>query len=310
MITELARALARDRRTRKYVRERPGALKRPRASPRRPRAPLLLVTVLTMTLPSIWVGDSVVSAMPLGATWVRPGPPPVVANCRVPGVMCIAVNQSSRLDITQSNLIIDGQGRTAPGITVNASNVTVQNFRFTNCANNCVWVQGDNITVRNNSISQVYWDGDDIDAMRFFGNNIRILYNTAYDILKGAENGAHIDCAQTWASPSTRSSSNILIEGNYCSDPHFDQCLMAEGPDSTDGGGGGSGDSQIWAVRGNFYSCHAWQTIAFRDIDRAAIENNIFHGTGQKAIQLADDSAHVTIRNNVLGPGYKALVGE
>jgi parallel beta helix pectate lyase-like protein len=271
---------------------------------------LVLLAAVAMVLPSIWLGDSVVTAPRVGATWVRPLAAPVPASCGGSGVICITTNRSTRLDINQSNVIVDGLGHTVPGIRITGNNVTVQNFRVINAEQTGIRVEGDGITVRNNDISQVSYGTDDIDAIRFFGDDIRILDNSMYDIVKGEKFDAHVDCAQTWASPATGSSSNIVIEGNHCQDADFSQCLMAEGPGSTDGGGGASGVSENWTVRGNHYECHANQTIAFRDIDNAVIENNNFQGSGNKAIQLTDGSSGISIQNNILGPGYRSLVGD
>jgi hypothetical protein len=270
----------------------------------------VLVATLAMILPSMALGDSAMTAMRVGPEWLRPVALSVRADCGSSRVICITENQGSRLDVERSDIIVDGLGHTVPGIRVEADNVTIQNFRVTAAASTGIWVRGDGITVRNNDITQVYYDGDDVDAMRFFGDHINILYNAAYDIVMGDKGDAHVDCAQTWASPTYGSSSDILIEGNECWGPEFDQCLMAEGPDSTDGGGGGSGDSRRWTVRGNYYECHANQTIAFRDIDDALIEDNNFQGAGNKAIQLTDGSDDVTIRGNTLGPAYGSLVGD
>ncbi|MGH3587911.1 MAG: hypothetical protein ACRDQ0_16495, partial [Pseudonocardia sp.] len=214
---------------------------------------MALLAVAAMALPLIWPGSSADPALRADTTWVRPFAPAAQADCAAAGVVCITSNRSSRLEITESNVVVDGQGHTVPGISVVGDNVTIQNFRVVDAEQTGIRVEGDGITVRNNDITQVSYGTDDLDALRFFGNDITIQYNAMFDIVKGEKLDAHVDCTQTWASESTRSSSNVLIEGNHCEDPEFAQCLMAEGPDSTDGGGGATGDSRNWTVRGNFY---------------------------------------------------------
>jgi Right handed beta helix region len=260
-----------------------------------------VVAVLALILPSMWVGS----------TWAHASHPALSAYCSAGNVVCITSDRPSRMDVTASNRIYDGQGHTVPGITVNADNVTVQNFRFTNCAGNCVWIKGTGNTVQDNHISQVYYAGDDIDGLRFFGNDTKILRNTFRDILKGPKNDAHLDCMQTYATPSAGGgSSNVVIEGNDCRDPAFHQCLMVEGPGSTDGGGGGGGATRNWVIRGNYFQCYANQTIALRDAHDAVVQHNHFAGRGNKAVQQADGTSGITISNNVLGSGYRNLTGD
>jgi Right handed beta helix region len=278
-------------------------------APRRRRFPILLsvLAVGALLLPSPWIGEAMATGTDL-ARWSQPIAP---ANCAAPNVVCMTGDSTSRIDVTTSDRIYDGRGFSSVGITVNASNVTIQNFNFTNCASHCVWVKGTGNVVQDNTISQVYYDGDDIDGLRFFGNGTRILRNTFTNILKGDKEDAHLDCMQTWASSSTGGgSSNVQIEANHCNDGNFHQCLMVEGPGSTDGGGGGDGVTSDWMVAGNFFACHANQTIALRDVHNTIIRDNNFAGSGRKAIQQADGTSGIRIRDNILGPGYGRLTGD
>lgn len=280
---------------------------------RRRRFPVLfsVLTVAALLLPSAWAGSAVAAEPRDGPDRALRSQAAGTVDCSASNVVCMTGNSTSRINVTTSNLIYDGQGFSAVGITVNASNVTIQNFDFANCAANCVWVKGTGNVVQGNRISQVYYDGDDIDGLRFFGNGTRILRNTFTNILKGPKKDAHLDCIQTWASSSTGGgSSNVLIGGNYCNDGNFHQCLMVEGPGSTDGGGGGGGVTSNWVVASNYFACHANQTIALRDVHRTVIQSNNFAGSGRKAIQQADGTSGITIRDNVLGPGYGRLTGD
>lgn len=269
------------------------------------RAALLAVlTTVAVLLPSVWTGSAAASEVPLE-------PPAASAYCSAPGVVCITADQTSRIEVTTPNVIYDGQGHTAVGITVNADNVTVQNFDFRNCAGSCVWTKGTNNVVQDNTISQVYYAGDDIDGLRFFGDGTRILRNRFFDILKGSERDAHLDCMQTYATPSAGGgTADVVISGNHCQDRDFHQCLMVEGPGSTDGGGGGGGATRNWVVEGNFFQCYANQTIALRDAHDFVIRHNDFAGAGRKAIQQADGSSRISIRDNNLGAGYGRISGD
>ncbi|GAA5110657.1 right-handed parallel beta-helix repeat-containing protein [Pseudonocardia adelaidensis] len=281
-------------------------------SRRRPFSSLLAVlATVAFLLPALWAGTAAASEVRSASNGERLEPPAASAYCSAPGVVCITGDQTSRITVTTGNQIIDGQGHSAPGITVNADNVTVQNFTFTNCAGNCVWTEGANNAVQDNTISQVYYAGDDIDGLRFFGDGAKILRNRFFDILKGAQEDAHLDCMQTYATPRTGGgSAGAVIADNHCEDPNFHQCLMVEGPRSSDGGGGGGGVTRDWVIERNYFRCYANQTIALRDAHDFVIQNNTFAGAGRKAVQQTDGSSGITIRDNVLGSGYGRVTGD
>ncbi|GAA0925759.1 right-handed parallel beta-helix repeat-containing protein [Pseudonocardia zijingensis] len=261
-------------------------------------AVIAVLTAVGLLLPSSWAATAV----------AEPPTPPV--NCSAPNVVCMTADSTTRIEVTTPNLVVDGRGFSSVGITVNADHVTVQNFNFTNCASHCVWVKGTGNVVQDNRISQVYHDGDDIDGLRFFGDGTWILRNTFTNILKGPKRDSHLDCMQTWAGSETGASSGVVIQGNHCDDADFRQCLMVEGPGSTDGGGGGAGVTANWVVAGNYFACHANQTIALRDVHNTVIQGNHFAGSGRKAIQQTDGTSGIRLVGNVLGPGYGRLTGD
>jgi hypothetical protein len=275
-------------------------------------APLLAVlATVAFLLPSLWAATTTPSDVQLRSSGAPLEPPAASMYCSAPGVVCITSDHTSRIDVTTSNVIYDGQGHSAVGITVNANDVTIQNFNFTNCAGNCVLTRGTNNVVQDNTISQVYYAGDDIDGLRFFGNGAKILRNRFFDILKGAEKDAHLDCMQTYATPSAGGgTADAVIVGNSCQDPNFHQCLMVEGPSSTDGGGGGGGATRNWVVEGNYFQCYANQTVALRDAHDFVIQNNDFAGAGRKAVQQTDGTSGIAIRDNILGSGYGVVTGD
>jgi hypothetical protein len=275
------------------------------------RVPWWSLAAVTLMLASIGVGDATVAGLRLAEDQVRTSQPAGPADCSASNVVCLTADSTSRIDVTTSDRIYDGRGFSSVGITVNASNVVIQNFNFTNCAGNCIWTRGAGNVVQDNKISQVYYAGDDIDGLRFFGNDTKILRNQFFDILKGPTHDAHLDCMQTWADTSTGGgSSRALISGNICRDLDFHQCVMVEGPRSTDGGGGGPGVTEDWEIEANYFQCYANQTVALRDAHGFVIQYNTFAGAGNKAIQQTDGTSGITIGNNVLGPGYRRLTGD
>lgn len=277
-----------------------------RARPRRALG-AALVAALVGTVVSGLVMTSLAAASSPGAAGS--------SNCSAPNVICITEDLPSRLEITTSNVVYDGQGHSAPGARVLADDVVLKNFKFTNCAGWCVWLHGRRNVLRDNDISQVRWApevSDDIDAVRFFGDGTEILNNNVHDILVGDdEHDAHLDCMQTYATPRAGGgSSHVVISGNVCDDQHFHQCVMAEGPNSTDGGGGGGGVSKNWTIDHNWFACYANQTIKLDDIHNVNVVFNTFAGAGRKAIAIGEFSTHIRPKHNILGPGYSMLIGD
>jgi pectate lyase len=261
-----------------------------------------------------------------------PGRRPVTSSCTVqasggdvpaakPGdTVCFTGTLPKRLEIKGGGnetapVTYSGMGTAVvPGITARGSNIVLEGFVSKGAKDNGVYVAGNNITIRDNDISQVYIGDDDVDAIRFFGDGITIAHNTAHDIWANPSPGRrpHTDCMQTYTG-SEAASSNIRIEGNHCASPQFRQCLMAEGPNDDDGDGKGSGvgRSANWLVTNNHFECHApAQTIALQDIHDVTFSANDFVGTGNKAIALQKDATGATVTpDNTKGPGYKKLVG-
>jgi hypothetical protein len=200
-----------------------------------------------------------------------------------------------------------GNGSVVPGIQVRADNVVVEGFVSRGADSTGIWVQGTNITVQNNEITQVRFVGEDLDAIRFFGNGTKIIGNRVHD-LEGTEDigDSHVDCIQTFAT-SGPGSSDVLIQGNRCEGIRA-QCLMAEGPDVEDGSG--EGVSENWVFDGNFCDAHAdAQSVSVQDVQNVTISNNEMVGTGNKAFALGQGSTGVTVKDNRVGPGYGREVG-
>lgn len=258
---------------------------------------------------------------------------PVTSRCTVqasggnvpaakPGdTVCFSGALSGRLEIkgggtAEAPIVYSGMGSTTvPGITARGSHIVLEGFVSKGAQDNGIYVSGNNITVQDNDISSVSIGSDDVDALRFFGDNITIAHNYSHDIWanEGKGGAPHTDCMQTYTSDSEGASSNIRIEGNKCASPQFHQCLMAEGPhdDDGDGQGNGVGQSANWTIAGNYFECHApAQTVALQDIQNVTFTRNDFAGSGSKAIALQKRASGATVMpDNTKGPGYQELVG-
>ncbi len=223
-------------------------------------------------------------------------------------MVCVAdLRADRRLTITRGGtpdqpITYAGNGSAVGGITIAADNVIVDGYVVDRPAAPGISMTGDNITVRNNRVSDPR--GGDGDGLRFFGTHLKILHNT----ISGTSNRhGHADCMQTFASD-TPPSQHVLIEGNRC-ERIDNMCLMAEGPN--DGEGDGRGHTSDFTIRNNFCeTLVAAQNLMFEDVQDCVIEGNEFAGDPVKAIGLAIGStgAHVG-DDNVMGPRIRYLVG-
>ena len=278
-------------------------------------------------------GAAAASTAPAATDTAAPGRRPVTSKCtvqasggQVPTVkagdtVCFTGTLPNRLEIrgggtSAAPVVYSGMGTaTVPGITARGDNIILEGFVSKGASDNGIYVSGNNITVQDNDISSVNIGSDDVDAMRFFGNNITIQHNYSHDIWANETKGGapHTDCMQTYTSDSESASSNIKILDNKCASAQFHQCLMAEGPhdDDGDGQGNGVGQSANWTIAGNYFECHApAQTVALQDIQNVTFSDNNFAGSGSKAIALQKRASGATVTgDNVKGPGYRELVG-
>ena len=69
-----------------------------------------------------------------------------------------------------------------PGITARADHIVIEGFVVADADSTGIWASGTNIVVRDNDISAVNRAGDDVDAIRFFGDHITIAHNWAHDV--------------------------------------------------------------------------------------------------------------------------------
>lgn len=168
-------------------------------------------------------------------------------------------------------------------------------------------INGTSNVVSYNHITDMMWNNaltlagscGDTDAIRFFGDGHSILYNSAYGTNYNAHprpyDGAypHFDCIQTF--DNTYSSSNILVEGNYCRGMHQGMML----------GNNIRSVSSTWTIRNNvFLDIEAWCicNIAIADMH---ILNNTCHVIGDQLEPITALGNGLYCRNSAASCEFK-----
>jgi hypothetical protein len=248
------------------------------------------------------------------------GPRPVEPACRGsaddprPGdVICYRDDLDAPLEITVGGtpgepITYSGTGETTvPGIRAEADNIIIQGFVSAGAKDTGIWAAGRNVTIQDNTITQVQYTQNDLDAIRFFGDGARVLHNYAYDVEGTSDIGeSHVDCMQSFAT-SRPGSSNVVIQGNRCEGIRA-QCLMAEGPHVADGSR--EGVSRNWLFEGNYCDAYAAaQSVSVQNIQDVTITRNVMDGKGNKAFALGQEATGVTVADdNTIGPRYGRAV--
>jgi hypothetical protein len=215
--------------------------------------------------------------------------------------------QVSRSGTANAPIMVIGNGSTpVKGITVEASNVVVAGFSAVNPQAPGIEMRGNNITVRNNTVKHP--TGGDYDGLRFFGSNLKILNNTISDVSPDGS-GAHADCMQSYATdPGSPASQNVLIDGNKCQ--RIDnQCLIAEGPNSSAGDGSGQGRSANITFTNNFCDVNAGQALQIDDVQGVKVTGNTITGKPDKAFAFQNNSTGAVVAANKIAAGIGYQVG-
>jgi len=204
-------------------------------------------------------------------------------------------------------IVYSGDGSTeVPGITATADDVVIQGFVSNGADSTGIWASGRNVTVQDNTVTQVRHTDDDVDAIRFFGDGFRVLHNSVHDLEANDVGDSHVDCIQTYAT-SGPGSSHVLIQGNRCEGIRA-QCLIGEGPD--DEGGSGRGVSRNWVFDRNYCDANAKaQSVVLEDVQNVTLSNNEMVGKGNKAFALGKNATGTVVRDNRIGSGYGREVG-
>ena len=258
-----------------------------------------------------------------GAGAVRPAPVTAACTKQVDGAglqaavdaarpgdrICTRGSSAQRLKVTRSGtpqapIVLLGDGLiTIKGLSVNANNVVIGGLNLTGASAPGVELTGNGITLVNNTISAPR--GGDGDGIRFFGTNLKILHNTVSDVKN--LNGAHADCLQTFASDSP-ASQHVLIDSNRC-EKIDNQCLIAEGPNSSAGDGSGKGRSSDIVFTHNYCDSQASQAVMIDDVQNVSITSNNIIGGNEKAFAFDNKSTGAKVRGNILGLHIRFEVG-
>jgi hypothetical protein len=271
------------------------------------------------------ITEATVSGSPSGP----PPPPPTqtlgVGGVATPAGAVLVPNQNSEYTINSGGTaaapkVYDCQGNTIRGgVLIKADNVVIQNCRVD--AEQQYGIYSDNntdVTIQNNDIKGIKGPGD-LNAITFFGNGHKILYNTAIDFVIGDPGDSHTDFIQTWVSSSHPiASDDVQIRGNKAigpanpgrdnSVPSIHQFLMAEDY----GRGGNSGvdtdGMKNWIVADNEIGDSWNQAIKLDGPDNVSITRNKFVGSSTKVMEVTSASTGVKFySDNQIGPGYGSV---
>ena len=241
------------------------------------------------------------------------------------GATVATADRSGTFSITSggtasSPKVYDGGGHTITGqINIAADYVTVQNWVIRGATNSGIYSIGTGNTLQNNDIGGILSDGD-VNGITFFGDGTTIRYNIigrTVGLLSGPALGSHTDGIQTWNTSSKRSSSNVLIEGNWVTGPtdtsdpaYVHQGVQAEGKDSSDGGGGGSGVSQNWTIRGNTFRTAGNGPLNFLGMGGGIIITaNTFSGVADSIVRTGDGTPDPTFYGDNIVTGTYGATG-
>lgn len=211
----------------------------------------------------------------------------------------------------------DGGGLSLRGAGLNAHQNDVRNARRSgiNCActdstidsnvvdgtdGTGIWVSGERITVRRNTVSgSVRREAADADGVRFFGTGIRITENTVHDISATgypAGQAPHPDCFQTYTTnaPPTY---DVLISGNRCQRVD-EQCLIAAGRYGDPGVPAGH---RSITFTDNFCDVGGAQAVSLRGYPHVDIGDNTIGGPNlYRGVDLSDGSVDGAVTDNVM----------
>jgi hypothetical protein len=203
------------------------------------------------------------------------------------------------------SIVGNGKSRTK-GITVEANHVVVDGFQVLGAQAPGISIKGDGITVRNNTVDHP--TGGDADGLRFWGSSLRIVHNTITNVNPDG-GGAHADCMQTFATDSdSPASRNVLIDGNRC-DKIDNQCLIAEGPNSSAGDGSGQGQSADITFSNNYCNVGASQATQIDDVTGVKVIGNEITGKPDKAFSFQNKSTGAVVSANKVATGIGYQVG-
>ncbi|MEU1811774.1 discoidin domain-containing protein [Micromonospora aurantiaca (nom. illeg.)] len=241
-----------------------------------------------------------------------------------PGAVLVA-NQGSKYTIRSGGTatapkVYDCQGNTIRGgLVIDADNVVVQNCRVDAQQQYGIYSDNNtNVTIQNNDIKNVKAPGD-LNAITFFGNGHKILYNTAINFVTGDPGNSHTDFIQTWVSSSHPvASDDVQIRHNKAvgpanpgrqnSIPSIHQWLMVEDYGRGGNSGGNTDGMKNWIVADNEIGDSWNQAIKLDGPDNVSITRNRFVGSSTKVMEVTSASTGVKFySDNQVGSGYGSV---
>lgn len=270
---------------------------------------------------------SITEATVSGSTGTQPPPKQTlgVGGVATPAGAVLVPNQDSRYKISSGGTaaapkVHDCQGNTIRGgVLIAADHVVLQNCRVD--ARQQYGIYSDNntdVTIQNNDIKGVRGPGD-LNAITFFGDGHKILYNTAVNFVTGDPGDSHTDFIQTWVSSSHPiASDDVQIRGNKAigpanpdrdhSIPSIHQFLMAEDYGRGGNSGGNTDGMRNWIIADNEVGDSWNQAIKVDGPDQVFITRNRFVGSSTRVVEATSASTGVKFyRDNQVGPGYRSV---
>jgi parallel beta-helix repeat protein len=235
------------------------------------------------------------------------------------GATMRSVNVKADYVVIQGLTLRDGDGLTMTGRGLVASNnviynatangvecqrctdTTIESNTVQHADGTGIWISGERITVRNNTVSDsVPRTQNDADGMRFFGRGHRIIGNTIKDIkAAGYPNGGpHTDCFQTYDTRDAPPTYDVVIADNSCTNVDV-QALIATNDERRGGRGVPAGQTTITFVH-NTVQVNGSQAVLLRNFPHVVVRDNRFSGPGERAVMLTEGSTDATVVDNTV----------
>ena len=187
------------------------------------------------------------------------------------------------------------------------SELVIEGNTVTGTDGSGIIVEGDRITVRDNTVSgSVRRAAGDADGIRFFGNGVVITGNTVRDIKDDGygDDPPHTDCFQTYDN-SRPPTVDAVVTGNVCRNVDH-QCLIATAEES--GLDGAVGRSRGIEFTDNVCDVEGSQAVLVRWFPGVTVRGNTFSGPGlDRAAIFLDGSTGAGFYDNAVPAGVAAF---
>jgi hypothetical protein len=241
----------------------------------------------------------------------KEGAPVILSGFRTP-VRSIEINADQVVVqgltlVGEGGLEMSGRGLGArdlllPGgrgaiVCEHCTDVVIEGNEVTGADGAGIYVIGERVTVRNNTVAGSVAISGDADGIRFFGIDLLFADNIIRDIKDdGYPDGGrpHTDCFQTYDNdrPTTY---RVVIKGNRCSNVDH-QCLIATGDDRGNRGVPPGVRSIVFA--NNVCEVEGSQAVLLRSYPGVDVRDNELSATDHGAV-ITEGSTDVTVTGNV-----------